>query len=34
MLGDSVMGCVLQPPENGDESPGAVFINWSVLFEQ
>jgi len=25
MLGDSVVGCVLQAPENGDESPGAGF---------
>jgi hypothetical protein len=24
MVGDSVVGCFLQAPENGDESPGAV----------
>ena len=34
MIGDSVMGCFLQAPEDGDASPGVVFINWSVLFEQ
>ena len=28
------MGCFLQAPEDGDASPGVVFINWSVLFEQ
>jgi len=33
MVGDSVMGCFLQAPRDGDASPGAVFRNWSVLFE-
>ena len=35
IVGDSVMGCFLQAPGDGDASPDVVcFIKWSVLFEQ
>jgi hypothetical protein len=32
-VGDSVMGCFLQAPGDGDASHGG-FINWRLLFEQ
>jgi hypothetical protein len=34
IVGDSVMGCFIQAPGDGDASPGAVLQIGPVLFEK